>query len=673
MLRTTTSILGLSVAIIGGQSHAQETFVLDPVIISAGEEKVASDTPQSVSVVDQEDLDREQPVTIGDALTDLPGVKAFGTDRVLGERFNLRGFGQDLDGGDENRIIINIDGQTKFYQQYRLGALFTEPELFKRVEVLRGPASSTLYGSGALAGVISLETKDASDFLEGDDRFALRQKLEYTSNGEGGLSSTIVATRPTENFELLGAFTYRDNDDLEDGDGNVIAGSAFQAPSFLLKGKYTFGQDRAHSVEGSYQYWVTQEDDAEYEQTTSGNVAFGLVDREVTDQTATLGYEFIPPGNDLIDFTLLLSYSDTRVEQENATNPFGIPSTLFEDSEYAYETFQVRAENTSRMMFGETEAFLTYGVQASEQTRVGEADSGFISFQPGGTDTKLAGYVQAEVIFPFGLTLIPGLRYEYSELQPDTLNTSFTETVSNTAISPKLAALYEITENISVFGSVAYTERLPVLDEVFDGNSGNLNLDPETALNYEVGASVKAGGLLTNDDAFVAKATLFRNEVDNLIDRATTSDPFLNVADATIEGVELEAAYENRRFFGNLAYTLIRGEGRMEEGDPIEPLTSIPADELALTLGTRFPDRDLEFGVRGVFAADQDDLPAGDDTTPGYAVFDAFASWTPEEGFLQGAEFRFGVENVFDRQYQEHLSNDFARGRTFTVSLARTF
>ncbi|MEM8658788.1 MAG: TonB-dependent receptor, partial [Pseudomonadota bacterium] len=513
MLKNTTSIFGVSVALFAAQSHAQEPFILDPVIVSAGEEKVASDTPQSVSVVDQEDLEREQPTTIGDALTDLPGVKSFGTDRVLGERFNLRGFGQDLDGGDENRIIINIDGQTKFYQQYRLGALFTEPELFKRVEVLRGPASSTLYGSGALAGVISLETKDPSDFLEGDDNFALRQKLEYTSNGEGGLSSTIVATRPTENFELLGAFTYRDNDDLEDGNGNAIAGSAFQAPSFLLKGKYTFGQDRAHSLEGSYQYWVTQEDDAEYEQTTSGNTAFGLVDREVTDQTATVGYEYVPGGNDLIDFSLLLSYSDTRVVQDNATNPLGIPSTLFEDSEYAYETLQLRAENTSALMFGETEAFLTYGLQASRQEREGEAESGFISFQPGGTDTKIAGYVQAEVVFPFGLTLIPGLRYEYSELEPDALNTSFTERVSNTAISPKLAALYEVTESFSVFGSIAYTERLPVLDEVFDGNSGNLNLDPETALNYEVGASYKTGGLLTGNDALVAKATLFRNEV----------------------------------------------------------------------------------------------------------------------------------------------------------------
>ncbi|MEM9431374.1 MAG: TonB-dependent receptor [Pseudomonadota bacterium] len=671
MLLRTSSIIAIVVA--AAPAHAQDPFVLDPVIFSSGLDQVASDTPQSVSVVDQEDLEREQPTTIGDALTDLPGVKAFGTDRVLGERFNIRGFGQDLDGGDENRLIITVDGATKFYQQYRLGALFTEPELYKRVEVLRGPASSTLYGSGALAGVITLETKDASDFLEGDDRFALRQKLEYTSNGEGGLTSTILAVRPTDNFEILGAFTYRDNDDLEDADGNEIAGSAFQAPSGLVKAKLTFGDDSAHAISGSYQIWRTDEDEGEYEQTTSGNAAFGLVDRTVTDQTATLKYEYAPPGSNLIDLEVLLSYSDTQVEQENATNPFFIPSTLFEDSDYAYETYQGRIENRSVLAIGETDVFLTYGVQASYQERVGEAESGFIAFQPGGTDTKFAGYAQAEIVLPFGLTLIPGLRYEYSELEPDNLNTTFSESVSNTAISPKLAALYEVTEQVSVFGSVAYTERLPVLDEVFDGNSGNLDLEPETAFNYEVGASFSGNSILQDGDALVAKATYFRNEVDDLIERETQADPFRNVAEATIQGIEIEAAYDSEFVFGSLAYTRIRGDGREFEDSPTEPLTEIPADEVALTVGGRLPQYDFETGVRSVFAFDQDDLPDGTEETPGYGVFDLFASWKPQTTVLAGTEVRFSVENVFDRQYREHLSNDFARGRTFRVALARTF
>jgi hemoglobin/transferrin/lactoferrin receptor protein len=54
------------------------------------------------------------------------------------------------------------------YESYRMGGFMSDMELYKRVEVLRGPAAGTLYGSGVLGGVINFTTKDASDFLEDD-------------------------------------------------------------------------------------------------------------------------------------------------------------------------------------------------------------------------------------------------------------------------------------------------------------------------------------------------------------------------------------------------------------------------------------------------------------------------------------------------------------------------
>ena len=40
---------------------------------------MAIDTPQSVTVVDQEDIDREQATTIGDTLKEVPGVQVLGS------------------------------------------------------------------------------------------------------------------------------------------------------------------------------------------------------------------------------------------------------------------------------------------------------------------------------------------------------------------------------------------------------------------------------------------------------------------------------------------------------------------------------------------------------------------------------------------------------------------
>lgn len=654
--------------LIAASANAQEVYDIDAVVVSAGEDKVASETPQSVSVVDQEDLDNLQPTTIGDALSDLPGVTVIGSDRVLGEGFNIRGFGSDLAGG-ENRLIVQIDGATKYFQQYRMGSLFTDPELYKRVEVLRGPASSTLFGSGALAGVITLETKDASDFLEDGDRFVLRQKLEFSSNGAGFLTSTIFALQPTENFEVLAALNYRNNGDITDGNGDEVPGTAFDAPSGLVKGRLSFGQDGSQSITASYQHWVTQENDSRYEQTATGSGFFGEVDREVTDQTAILKYEYAPLDNNLVDFSAVYSFSNTRNEQKNANAAF--PSVLFEDSVYYYRAHQLNMQNTSEFSGGAlTEGFLTFGTQVSQQRRFAEATSGEIGFQPGGTDTKFAGFVQAELTFADRLTLIPGLRVEHAILKPDELSTVYTGEASSSAFSPKLAALFEINDAVNVFGSVAYTERLPVLDELFDTGSGNPNLVTEKALNFELGASFTANDILISGDGITVKGTLYTNDVTNLITRDSTIAQFRNVDEATVQGFELEGAYRSERFFNTIAYSITRGD----DDRAGEPLTSIPADELALSAGFRLPSRNLEFGWRGVFAATQDRLPTDSTSrTGGYAVHDIYASWKPDQGFLQGAEMRFGIDNVTDKFYRAHLASDQAKGRTFKLSLTKTF
>ncbi|MEM8554165.1 MAG: TonB-dependent receptor plug domain-containing protein, partial [Pseudomonadota bacterium] len=150
LLCSTLPLCLMSVA--QAQSITEPDFLLDPIIVGSGLGKVASETPQSVSVVTAEEIDRAQASTVGELVETLPGVSVFGSEQVLGQQINIRGIGTGQD-GDQNSTITRIDGVEKFYQQYRMGALFTEPELFNRVEILRGPASSTLTGAGAVGGV----------------------------------------------------------------------------------------------------------------------------------------------------------------------------------------------------------------------------------------------------------------------------------------------------------------------------------------------------------------------------------------------------------------------------------------------------------------------------------------------------------------------------------------
>ena len=669
-MRNTLFVAFGGLLLLTGPGRAEEANQLERMVISAGQEKIAIDTPQSVSVVNQQDLDSEQALTLGDALTDLPGVKAIGSDRVLGESFNIRGIGT-LGAADETKLIIQVDGATKFYEQYRMGSFFSDPELYKRVEVLRGPASSTLYGAGALAGVINVTTKDAADYLASGERLGFRQKFEGHSNGNGFLSSSILAAQPADGLDLLGAFLYRRSALFKDGAGREIPGSDFAAPSGLLKGSYRFGADQAHTLKASYQHWTTENKGTQYSQT--GTVGFGTVDREVTDQTAILGYAWLS-DNPLIDLDITVSYSNTAVTQKNAQfRSFG---SLFSDTQYAYKTWQGRVENTFSFEGAEFENYLTVGAGLEQQTRSAEQaisrgnPTGGIAFHPGGKTMRTGVYAQNELILWDRLTLIPGLRLDYQTLEPDSgVTARDRRKSSDTAFSPKLAAHYELHYNLGLFGSLAYTERLPVLDELYDGRSGNLRLKAEQSLNYEGGLAASFVDAIVGADRLSAKLTLFQNDIKNLIERANTRSPYFNRGKAEIQGLEFEAAWDSPHFFARAAYTLIRGQ----DGETGASLNSIPADELALNLGGRIPHYGLIFGWRGVFAAAQKRVSGRTRPSSGYSVHDVYAAWAPANGPFSGLELRAGIDNVFDKSYKEHLAGDSGKGRSFKLTFVQQF
>ncbi|MBL4725345.1 MAG: TonB-dependent receptor [Rhizobiaceae bacterium] len=665
----------------------RSTTLLQRIIVGAGNEKIAIDTPQAVTVINQEDLDREGATTIGDALDEVPGVTAIGSDRIVGQSFNIRGVGS-LGASDESKIIVTVDGATKFYEQYRMGSFFSDPELYKRIEILRGPASSTLYGSGAYGGVINMTTKDASDFLDEGQNGALRIKGAFDSNRDGYLGSAIYAVRLDEHSDFLFAGNYRQSAKYEDGDGNEIAGSEIDSNSFSLKGTRHFGMNDEQSMRLSYQRWQSTADDTEYSQT--GTLGFGTIDREVTDETIIFSYENPASDNPYLNLKFNVSYSDTTVVQDDASlvGAFG-NSALFRPSNYGYQTSAVKLENTFEKIGDDYENYLTIGAQYSRQIRTADTDNGPIGFHPEGEDTKLGLYVQNEFIFDEKLTIIPGVRVDFIDLVPDASIAS-ASAISDTAFSPKIAAMYKFNENFSLFGSVAHTERVATLDEIFSsaapnttypgGRLASLVLDKEESDNYEAGFTVSLFDVVSEGDSVQLKTTFFQNNLENLI--STNPDTgnaaavvyFVNIDKAQIEGVEVEAAYSSDEVFGSLAYSRIRGED-LTTG---VGLNSIPADNLAFTIGKRIPDMNFEFGWRSQFYAftktgATDGLSGIAGPFSSYSTHGLFMSWKPDEPEYGGFELRASVENMFDEMYRHNLAGDNGKGRTFKLSLVKEF
>ncbi|MCT7375293.1 TonB-dependent receptor domain-containing protein [Chelativorans salis] len=675
---------------------------LQRLVVGAGVDKVAIDTPQSVTVLEQEDIDEEQATTVGDVLKRVPGVNTSGSDRVFGQTFNIRGIGAPESANEEGRIIVMIDGVTKFYEQYRMGGFFSDPELYNRIEVLRGPASSTLYGPGALGGVISLETKDASDFLADGQSGALRLKSGYNSNKDGWLGSVILAQRMGENAEFLLAGNYRRSDPYVTGDGTEVRSSGFDAWSGLAKGTFRVGDEGTLRL--SYQQWDSDADDQDYAQVGT-QTTFGTVDRHVIDRQAVISYENPFSGNDWLDLKVMAAFSDTTVKQRDATgNPmFGLTcatSALFCDTDYSYRTWYLNAENTSEWHGDNWENHLTYGWQNSYQMRRAEATDvagnpvGF-TFHPEGEDLKSGVFAQNEFIWNERLTIVPGMRVDWHRLSPGDFVDA--EKTDDFAFSPKIAAHYEFNETFAIFGSVAHTERFPSLDEVFSTTSSSsifnpsLGLEKEKSNNFELGFAVSGYDFFQAGDSLQLKTTGFYNDIRDLISRNPALSPgfndapgYVNIGRAEIYGAEVELAYEADYVFAEAGYAYLVGKDK----DTGRYLTTIAPHELSLTLGGKLPQHDLKFGWKARFvAAPQDDCRRSDspvvcagDSSQGstrfaesFDVHDVFLTWKPDDGQFAGWEAELGVDNIFDKQYKEFLHNDPAKGRTFKVSLAKQF
>ncbi len=683
--------------------------LLERLVVGTGVEKVAIDTPQAVTVVDQEDIDREQASTVGDVLRTVPGVNVIGSDRVFGEAFNIRGIGVTENSADAARIVVTVDGAPKFNEQYRMGSFFSDPELYKRVEVLRGPASSTLYGSGALGGVINFQTKDASDFIAEGERGAVRLKSQYETNGDGTLVSGILAHKFSDNLEVLAQGNWRRSNDFEQANGNTLAGSAFDAFSGLLKATSRFGDSNEQILRLSYQRWQSDADDQPYTQTgtTPAMFGFGTLDRDVTDQTVVLSYENPATDNPWLDLKVNLSYSDTQNKQSDPKSPL-IPVPNLNDvgqtailypTDYAYRTLQLKADNTFDYVGDAFENHLTVGFQASHQERVAGRPTGAAALpaHPEGQESKLGLFVQNEFVWDDRLTLIPGARVDFHRMNPSDTIPAATD-VDGTAFSPKLAALYKLTDNLNVFGSVAHTERFPTLDELFSRSLApptlrglSLGLRKEQSNNYELGAAITGDNLLGLENTVSLKATGFYNDITdgirlNPFGIGANVPYYTNVSSIDIYGVELEGAYESEYLFGRLAYTHTEGDypdgwaGRNAANTviPGTVLDTVPQDKLVLTLGTRVPDYALTLGATAVFAAKGDYiLPAalgqGDGPAGSWTRVDIFANWKPEEGFFKGTDAQFSIQNLFNENYRENLLVDRSKGRTFKFTLAKQF
>ena len=185
------------------------------------------DIAGSVSIIDQKEIESKIMRDISDLVKYEPGVSVSGT----GNRFGLSGF--TIRGIGGNRVLTLVDG-VRVADEFSFGPAldarrdFISVQSLERVEIAKGSGSS-LYGSDALGGVVSLTTRRPDQYVDSENTGHASYLLGASSD-DSSFTNTLTLAGHNSGTSALLEYTQTDSDEKETaGSGGFSAGARQEA------------------------------------------------------------------------------------------------------------------------------------------------------------------------------------------------------------------------------------------------------------------------------------------------------------------------------------------------------------------------------------------------------------------------------------------------------------
>ena len=651
----------------------------------------------TVTVIPRETIDRTLVTDIRDLVRYEPGLTVrndpfrFGLDTI-----SVRGVGG-------NRVAVEVDG-IPAAGGFAVGSFgdsgrsFVDPAFIERVEVLRGPASS-LYGSDAIGGVVAMTTTTPRDLLGGDRTRGLRSEGGY-SGADEGWHAVAVGAAETGAARLLFGYAHRTGNELDSAADVTPNPRDYASDALLAKAEWRDMPGGPLTLAGEASL---------IDQQTSIDAFLGLPGTRFVNSTLLEGddqaeryrlsasQKLAPRAAfDNADWRVYAQGTDTRqdtLEQRRAVPPRTPPVEI--TRRFELEDRTLGAEFTAVKAFDGTSQIHTvvYGVELAQsqleerrdglQTDLSSGNSTSVilgeSFPlrdfPVSDVTRVGAFVQDELQFgDSGWTLIPALRADYYELepQPDRLyredNPNATPVgVDDFSLAPKLGVTRSFENGLGLFLQYARGFRAPPPEDVNIGLDlplfnvraiPNPDLEPETSDGYELGLRWNAPGV-----AFTASLhyTDYEDFIESKVnlgpdpDSGVTLFQSQNIAEARIYGAELgldwrvgDHAPALEGWTTRLAAAWTRGEDRVSD----EPLNSV--DPASAVLSLRYEAPTGRWGSELVTTAvaaqsEVDDSRVDLYETGGYVTLDLLAHYD----FGRGLRINAGFFNLADAEYIE--------------------
>ena len=613
------------------------------------------DTAASVRVLSSTDLATTSAVTLDDALRQVPGFTLFRragsrTANPTAQGVSLRGVGAS----GASRAVVLADGvplNDPFGGWIYWGRV--PRESVGQLEVLRGGASS-LYGSGALGGVVQIVTREIQDApslsLEasyGNERTPDASLFAAGRAGRWGASISVEAFR-TDGYIIV--------DENERGPIDTPANS--RRASIALTLERLFGEGKRFFTRGSV--FTESRANGTPLQTNGTHIRQLIAGGDVP--TTSAGNFTLRAYAGEQDFDQNFSAVAANRNSETLTRVQRVPAQIggftAQWSRAFGERHAVVAGLDAREVRGASDEIIYIAGRASSLVGAG------------GRERSLGAFAQDVIRLTPQFFVTAGARFDrwrnYDALQATrpltpTATTSVVEFPdrTETAFSPQLSALYKPSDNVSLFASFNRAFRAPTLNELYRSfrvgdvlTLANENLRAERLTGGEAGVA-----LSTFKRRLDLRTTLFWSEITRPVANVTlTVAPGLitrrrqNLGRTRARGLEAEAE-------ARLTETLTISGGysltdatvlRFPANTTLEGLLIPQVPRHNFTFQTRYVNPSIiTLGVQGRAGSAQFDDDQNRFRLDSYFTLDALAS----RRLARHAEVFVAAENLFNQRY----------------------
>jgi len=541
---------------------AEETeHEVDDLVVSASRvEENVKDTSATVNTLSQKELDDIKYRNPQEFLARIPGIFShnFGGESELTSIRVPTHFTNPY-------TLVLIDGVPIAGYGSGSSSQFSEinPNTIQRIEVVKGPASA-LYGSNAIGGVINMITKNptvnptAGFSVEYGEEEQLRSSAYYSSTaGKLGYSfdvnySDATGWRDNSAFEKQGAnlkldYAIGENADL-----------AFKM-DYMSKDGLTPGSIREAAFEENWQqshHTFTYSKMDRITPTLAYNQSLGS-----GELSATLAYRDVE-GESIPHYSIRKQGYNTyvgskNINQENATN-----------LQLIYHRYLDIAN--SRIIMGldgetGTNEADTYGLSVDWDASANQ----YISYTE--NDLSKSFDIKTQVIAPYlqwelrptdQLKFNIGGRYDSTNYEVADKLTDTDEESDFSRVTPKVGLIYDFSPCLNSFISYSEGFVVPTSSQLLTSSWSNKELDPEKAINYEIGIRTNFMENRMNFDL----AVFHMDITDKIIAQETGpyTRQYANAGETSIRGAELTSIYKVNPWLSfAAAYTY--AENRFEE------------------------------------------------------------------------------------------------------------